>query len=355
MEKNQIDRASRSLEIEKNISLMQLNPKALLDLRNSGECMFELSEKLYDYDFPGHYIRKIKTISISIPAIVGPYQNIKATLTQLSNHIVIKNDNDGLNAVNFLLGGKDSKTPATDVLRSNWKVNQQIALSNGVNDNGMFELNFNDLRYLPFEGTGAVSTWVLSMPKATNRINFETISDIVIKLRYTASEGGMSFRQKVTGLNALKPYSGIGYLDLAQMYGSEWYKFMNDHTSDQDQKMNLTIQNFVPEHISTPKLRGFYLKVLADESVTGSYMNLQITDKISVKIDLSDRNDFNYDFKADGKQAPAIDLVINANRFITFNLPDTPVYLKDSQGKFLDPEKLKTIQIILYYDGVINF
>src|SRR6185369_4440159 len=61
MDKAYLDGNVRTLEIERTISLMLLQPKALLDLKSKGECQFELTEKLFDYDFPGHYCRKIKS------------------------------------------------------------------------------------------------------------------------------------------------------------------------------------------------------------------------------------------------------------------------------------------------------
>jgi len=36
-------------------------------------------------------------------------------------------------------------------------------VSHGKNDPGMFELNFHDERYLPFEGAGAIRTWSLEL------------------------------------------------------------------------------------------------------------------------------------------------------------------------------------------------
>ena len=38
-----------------------------------------------------------------------------------------------------------------------------IAASNAQNDSGIFELNFRDERYLPFEGAGAISEWSLEL------------------------------------------------------------------------------------------------------------------------------------------------------------------------------------------------
>ncbi|KAF9885167.1 hypothetical protein FE257_000693 [Aspergillus nanangensis] len=46
-------------EMEKRVSLRQLDPWALLDLRDKGTAKFSLSEFLFDMDFPGHYCRRI--------------------------------------------------------------------------------------------------------------------------------------------------------------------------------------------------------------------------------------------------------------------------------------------------------
>ena len=44
---------------------------------------------------------------------------------------------------------------------------EAIATSTGQNDTGLFELNFRDERYLPFEYAGAVSRWRIELPIAS--------------------------------------------------------------------------------------------------------------------------------------------------------------------------------------------
>jgi hypothetical protein len=363
MEKDAIDSSSRSLEIEKTISMVQLNPKALLDLKDTGECTFELSEKLFDYDFPGHYSRKIKSISISIPAIVGPYQNIKATLTQLSNQTVIKAGDEGVDAVNFLLGGDRASNPPADVLRSNWWVNQQIALSNGVNDSGMFELNFNDARFLPFEGTGAVSTWRLSMPYATNNIDFSSISDIIVNLKYTASNGGAKFRQDVTKLPALQPYYGAGFLSLAQQYSQQWYSFLHDppDSVNDTQAMDFELlPNLFPRHLQpdTGRLDGlfFTLDVLKgiDTSSSPSYISINIPGQDPLPVTLSEDNTFSYEYSRN--REPKLENIVGPWA-IVFDLEKTPADMKETVDGVtkLKPEVIKNIQLILYYKGNVNW
>jgi hypothetical protein len=210
--------------------------KQQITLKRTGRCKLTLGELLFDLDYPGHYQRTIQTVSISIPAVVGPHQNVHATLTQLSNALVLTPNLEG---VKYLLG---LPANANSSVRMNWNPSQEVALSSGIDDSGMFQLNFNDDRYLPFEGTGAVSEWKLSMPKASNPFNFESISDVIISVKYSAYDGGQTFAKSVIDLNdgdgfhPLKDYKGYKYLSLKQVYGNAWHAFLNGvdgvHTLD---------------------------------------------------------------------------------------------------------------------------
>ncbi|WP_407728675.1 neuraminidase-like domain-containing protein [Pseudomonas helleri] len=174
----------RALEISKTISLRQLHRKdndATLnqewsalktDLLVNGTVDFELTQALFDADYPGHYLRRIKSISVSLPATLGPYENIRATLTQTYNKIQF--------------------SEAPDSIKENLHVHEEIALSTGLNDNGLFTLNFDhDERYLPFEYTGAVSRWQLAFPNPIDQaILLGSLTDIIVHVRYTAKNLG---------------------------------------------------------------------------------------------------------------------------------------------------------------------
>jgi len=274
LEKAYMDDNERTLEIEKTISLGQMSPEALLDLKSGGKCAFNLSEALFDRDFPGHYCRKIASIAISIPAVVGPYQNVQATLTQQTSHVALT---DHIETVTYLLPADpeaDSQTaktvPGPDQLRSDPRAKQQIALSKGINDSGMFELNFRDERYLPFEGTGAVSTWELHMPRAANRIDFDTISDVIIHLRYTALDGGGHLRDQVVKLPAIKKDSGFRLISLRQTFPDEWKRFIASKL--EEAKLPFTIRtdmfpvNLDRSQITLRKVSARVLVIRAEES-----------------------------------------------------------------------------------------
>ncbi len=261
LDKAAIAQDSRYLEITKTISLARLDPIALLELRDSGTCQFSLNELIFDRDYPGHYFRIIKSVSISIPAIVGPYQTVKATLSQTGHKTVLKPD---INAVKFLMGDEEV-TDMPDSIRADWRANQQIAVSTGIDDSGMFELNFEDDRYLPFEGTGAVSYWLLEMPKATNPIDFDPITDVVIHLKYMCKTDGGLFKQNVMELERFKNYSGIRMFSFAHEFTTQWHAFKNDAANINDLEIQLPAGVFPHnvnvdiESIGTDRISVFHI------------------------------------------------------------------------------------------------
>lgn len=187
----------RRLEIVKTISLKDLDETQLAALQAGETCTINLLSKHFDADYPGHYQRLIKSVSLSLPLLLGPYQNVHATLRQTSNKTLMAPDIQG---AEHLLTGERNAEEQNDNIRSNVQLNQQVALSQGLNDNGMFMLNFDDQRYLPFEGTGAISTWELEMPKDENNNINATLTDVIIEVRYTALAGDKSFAQQVRSM-----------------------------------------------------------------------------------------------------------------------------------------------------------
>ena len=85
---------------------------------------------------------------------------------------------------------------------------QSIVTSSGRNDAGLFQVNFHDDRYLPFEGAGAISSWKLELAKernpdlgtlepesGTRKPDLGTLKDLVLHIKYTALDGGEALKQ----------------------------------------------------------------------------------------------------------------------------------------------------------------
>ncbi len=216
------DLNQREYELIKHVSLLQVNPLALLELRATGKCTVFLPEELFDMDCPGHYFRRIKSVAVSIPAVAGPYTSVNCKLT-LQKSRIRKSPEPGADGYAYA-GGEDSR------FSEHFGSLQGIVTSTGQSDSGMFETNLRDERYLPFEGSGVVSEWQLELPKDFRQFDYDTISDVILHLRYTAREGGGSLRtEAVKNLsNRVEEAQAAGSVRLFSVrreFPTEWAKF----------------------------------------------------------------------------------------------------------------------------------
>jgi len=167
-------------------SLREIDPLALIQLRASGTCEFELTEALFDKDFPGDYMRRIKTVALDVPCVVGPGVSLSCRLVLLE-HRYRKSAS--------LAGGYAEQQGDSERRFDTANVPvTAIAVSSGQNEHGVFELAFNGERYLPFEGAGVISRWRIELQRDFRPFDYETISDVGIRVQYTSCVGGESFK-----------------------------------------------------------------------------------------------------------------------------------------------------------------
>ncbi len=222
-----VEKRGHDFELTKAVSLRRLDPLAFLRLRETGSCEFTLPEVLFDMDFPGHYARRIKSVALSLPCVVGPYTGVNATLRLLEHEYrtsaIAKDKNDYPKRE----GEDDARFATTNVPIS------AIAVSGAQNDSGVFELAFRDERYLPFEGAGATSKWRLELPSKIRPFDYETLTDVVLHVRYTAIDGGDKLRATasahvdayVKSVEELAKNEGLfAAFDLANDFPDAWHR-----------------------------------------------------------------------------------------------------------------------------------
>jgi hypothetical protein len=181
-------------------------------------------EWLFDLDYPGQYMRRIKSVSISIPCVAGPYTTISCKLSLLNSKY--RKDTDiasgypenpsGDSRFNYIFGNVEA-----------------ITTSSAQNDSGMFEMNFRDERYLPFEGAGAISTWAIELPPAYAQFDYNSISDIILHVKYTAfDDGALSSAASSYLSTILDGTAGSGGANLFRLFNlrsefaTQWHQMM---------------------------------------------------------------------------------------------------------------------------------
>ncbi len=217
----------RRLELSKTISLAQMAPSDFMRFRETGAMNFNTLMDWFDWDFPGHYLRLIKSVRVSMIALVPPIDGIHATLAN-SGHSRIVVPQDGT----FV---------EVDALR---RFPEAVALDSPTNDSGLFVLDYKDPMLLPFEGLGVETGWRLELPKASNRLNFDSLVDVYFTVEYTAFQN-TAYRDQVIARLGSRRNSDL-IISLRSNYPDQWYDLHNpeDETAGQTLTIDLPPYTF---------------------------------------------------------------------------------------------------------------
>jgi hypothetical protein len=283
MEMDYHDLNQREYELTKHVSLLQVAPLALLQLRANGSCMLALPEELFDLDCPGHYFRRIKSVAVSIPCVTGSYTSVNCTLTLLNSSIRTSSQ---LSNNNYPRSGPNDPR-FSDYFGSI----QAIVTSSGQADSGLFEANLNDERYLPFELSGVVSQWRLDLPADVRQFDFDTISDVILHVRYTAREGGDLLKTgAVANLKTLiagaQTVGSVRLFSVRHEFPSEWAKFRGIAIGGTTPTAGLSL-TLLPQHY--PFWAQSFLKPTSTKSVA-LFAQMLPTDT-TVTVNLYDKAD----------------------------------------------------------------
>jgi hypothetical protein len=222
LEVHYLDKNIRELELTKHVSLEALAPAELLKLRATGSCELQIPEWFFDMDTPGHYMRRIRSVSVTIPCVTGPFTTVHCKLQLLANSY----------RRNYTLVPQYERNEAAvadDRFIDDRRqiVNESIVTSSGQNDAGVFEVNLRDERYMPFEGAGAISKWKLQLPTDFKTFDYSTISDVVLHMRYTARDSD-SDEVREKAMSSVKAFLGsdeprlFRLISVRHDFPSEW-------------------------------------------------------------------------------------------------------------------------------------
>ena len=252
MEVAYLERNRREHELTRNVSLRQLDPIALMTLQAEGACQFELPEWLFDLDSPGHYLRRLKTVGLSIPCVVGPHAGVHARLTLLHSEVRHRADPRTPYTRDPTAGAEDNR------FADDFALAETVITSGTVDATGVWEPSLRDERRMPFEGRGAISTWRLELPDEFRSFDYDTISDVLLTVRYSARDGGSQLRDAaVTGLRkAFKDTENTSHallISLSHEFPSQWDRLTASGDGPRSETITITRDRF-PYLVTSPSL-----------------------------------------------------------------------------------------------------
>lgn len=238
LEQYAFDTLKRKLQMTKTISLAQNFPTEFQTFKETGILNFELTNKRFDYDFPGHYLRLISNVRTTVVGLLPVYDGIKASLSG--------------EAISYTVVGG---TTFQKIPIRRMEVDS-VALTSPLNATGMFEMQPVQNELLnPFEGMGIESRWEFKMPQFSNRTDFSNISDVIVNIDYTALDSFQYRNQVLQELdNRLEFNRGFS---LKNNFPDQWYELgeAQDGTPDFGVTFDLKREMF-PQGIENLRLDG---------------------------------------------------------------------------------------------------
>lgn len=332
----------REYELTKHVSLLQVDPLALIQLRATGRCTVRLPEALFDMDGPGHYFRRMKTVALSVPCVTGPYAGVSCKLMLLKSSV---RKSALLNGAYAREGLEDSR------FQDYFGSVQSVVASSGQQDSGLFETNLRDERYLPFENAGVISEWQLELPANPSQgdptqFDYSTISDVILHIRYTAREGGAVLRnaamQQIKDLIAAGQAAGsVRLFSMRHEFPTEWAKFTSQ-TPGANQRYELALTPR-PEHYP------FWSQGDLNSVVRVDLFAQSTEDPVPAIISVADRMD-----KTDaGTQEDTLTKDASLNDLLVGKLTNVPVPVRptDELKLYFEDAKLSDLWIAVTWSG----
>lgn len=279
MEQEYLSRNVREFEITKHVSLLALDPLEFIALKEKGIARFKIPEALFDLDYPGHYMRRIKSLSVTIPCMTGPHTCVAATLRLVKSQVRCKPDDPD----NYNYKGEGDGRFMT-----NYASCRAIATSSGQRDFGLFEHNLRDERYLPFEGEGVDCEVEVEFGHELSPIDVQASTDMVLTFLYTSRAGGE--RLKKGALDALKkafhrdePNLPVQRLfSLRHEFPNQWHELTRSVPEDQQGEITRTVDlPIVKERLpymlmGRPSIKAIQASVLAVPKPSAALGNFKL-------------------------------------------------------------------------------
>lgn len=272
MDKAYLDTNAREYEITSHISLALLDPVALLQLQTSGMCQFTVPEAIFDLDYAGQYLRRIKSVSLTVPCVTGPYVGVPMRLSLISSRTRMDPSASGEYPMDA-----SAEDPRFDVQVG---AVESIVISGGREDSGLFVADQRDERYLPFEGRGAISNWSLELTSAVETFDWTTIADVVLHVRYTSREAGEALRSAALAslsseLSQLPPRRAFSASD---EFPTQWNAFLRPADGSQSAVLDVPLDASVfPRVAQNADLRITTIELVALVKDVSVWPGLQVT------------------------------------------------------------------------------
>ena len=272
LENAYLTKNTRDLETTLSFSLALWDPSALILLRETGSCTYGIPEVFCQLAVPGIFNAIIQSVRVTIPCVAGPYTNVGAMLRLQKGSQIRRSSMDQY----------DPDTIRHRIVAATYEPASSSIFASAVHESGVFDLNFRDERYLPFEGAGAISQWTLDLPTTLRTFDYSTISTVIMQLDIRFKYDGKLKEQVekvlVAAMTTLATTTGLFRLfSLRHDFPTSYHQLLT--AAPQSTTFTLTQQHF-PSFLASQNLKtsavSIYLKPKGKDPIDTSTLSFDV-------------------------------------------------------------------------------
>ena len=239
---------SKDIPVVQNFSLAELNPQGFeITFKQTGKVEFETSFEEFDRNYPGSYLRKLKKVEVVVEGLVPP-GGLHGTLK-----------NSGISKARKRTGQSYYRVqPSETLFVSSHRPKQDISI---------FQPDSKVLGV--FENCGVASGWTFELPKHSNDLSYDTITDVKLNFYYTARYYAPLEQTVKNNLSANGEQSMV--IPFRVLFPDEYFTFLDTGVLSFD----LRASDF-PYHQDSFKIKNLSLRINTKDGVAKNGIHLQL-------------------------------------------------------------------------------
>jgi hypothetical protein len=240
----------RKQSVSVTLDLAELFPFEFQQFRETGVLVFETPQSLIDQQFPGNYLCLIQQVTVSVVALILPTYGIRASVIS--------------SGISQTVVGGDTFHAVT--LR---QFPERLALTSPTTSSGQIVELQPDAQslQLPFEGSGFATQWQLSMPKASNTFDYNTMATVLFTVDFTALHSFNYEQQVIEQLD--NSVSANRAFRFRNEFADAWYDLNNPNQTDTPMVVRFsTNRDDFPPNVSDLRIQHLILYFIRNDGET---------------------------------------------------------------------------------------
>jgi hypothetical protein len=336
LEQLAFDSRSRQDRFSWTLDLAQHAPIEFQRFRETGLMVFETPLELLAREFPGHYLCLVRSITLSVVALVPPTRGIRASLTSGGPTTVVV--------------GSDSFHTLTLNARP-----ERVSFTGAAQTTGQVPLTAEEAALRgAFDGIGFGGRWMLEMQRAINPFDYRSIATVLVEFELS-SRFSFDYRRQLLDVRDRRVEGEIAF-GFRNQFPDAWYDLLNPDQTPEPMRVRFrTDARSFPRNVAHPKIDNLVFYAVRASGETAEIVGAELRFQPDGESGRFGGGFSTIDGRASTRAASGIGLIPILGRPVAGEwelvLPDEPA-IENRPRTMLADERITDLLLVITFAGL---